>query len=168
MRPESSETHDGEGAGAAEQPLLARQLTYLRRQRGWSQRELSRRTGIRQPEVSRIERGLIAPTAVTLVRLASALGYRVALLPDPHTSSDHMEIPSMNDAVWQGRIWSDPGKRSGQPLIGRTRITVRDVLEYLAGGMTPDEVVADFPELSLDDVQAALAYAAAHLEPMPA
>ena len=53
-----------------------------------------------------------------------------------------------------------PGKRSGQPCIRDTRITVGDVLGYLAAGMTPVEVVADFPELTTDDILASLAFAA--------
>jgi uncharacterized protein (DUF433 family) len=47
------------------------------------------------------------------------------------------------------------------------RITVRDVLEYLAGGMTVDELLVDFPELTPEDIRACLAYAAAQL-PRPA
>lgn len=57
-------------------------------------------------------------------------------------------------------ITVEPGKRSGQPCIRGMRITVRDVLEYLAGGMTVDEVLADFPELTADDIRACFAYAA--------
>jgi uncharacterized protein (DUF433 family) len=64
-------------------------------------------------------------------------------------------------------ITVEPGKRSGQPCIRGMRITVRDVLEYLAGGMTMDELLADFPELSNEDVRACLAYAA-NLHPKPA
>ena len=60
-------------------------------------------------------------------------------------------------------ITIEPGKRSGQPCIRGMRITVRDVLEYLAGGMTVDEVLADFPELTLEDIRASLAYAADQL-----
>jgi uncharacterized protein (DUF433 family) len=56
-------------------------------------------------------------------------------------------------------ITIEPGKRSGQPCIRGMRITVRDVLEYLAGGMTVPELLADFPELTADDVRACLAYA---------
>jgi uncharacterized protein (DUF433 family) len=44
-------------------------------------------------------------------------------------------------------------------VIRGTRITVSDVLEYLAGGMTPDEVVADFPALTVEDIRAVLAFA---------
>jgi uncharacterized protein (DUF433 family) len=57
-------------------------------------------------------------------------------------------------------ITVEPGKRSGQPCVRGMRITVRDVLEYLAGGMTVDELLADFPELSAEDIRACLACAA--------
>ncbi|HEV7280268.1 MAG TPA: DUF433 domain-containing protein [Pirellulaceae bacterium] len=57
-------------------------------------------------------------------------------------------------------ITIEPGKRSGQPCVRGLRISVRDVLEYLASGMTPDEIVADFPDLTLEDIQACLAFAA--------
>jgi len=60
-------------------------------------------------------------------------------------------------------ITVEPGKRSGQPCVRGMRITVRDVLEYLAGGMTVDELLADFPELTPEDVRACLAYAADRL-----
>lgn len=55
-------------------------------------------------------------------------------------------------------ITIEPGKRSGQPCIRGLRMTVRDVLEYLAAGMTPDEIVADFPDLTGDDIRACLAF----------
>jgi uncharacterized protein (DUF433 family) len=54
-------------------------------------------------------------------------------------------------------ITIEPGKRSGQPCIRGMRITVRDVLEYLAGGMTVEELLADFPELTVEDVRACFA-----------
>jgi uncharacterized protein (DUF433 family) len=57
-------------------------------------------------------------------------------------------------------ITVEPGKRSGQPCNLGMRITVRDVLEYLAGGMTVKELLADFPELTPEDIRACLAYAA--------
>ena len=60
-------------------------------------------------------------------------------------------------------ITIEPGKRSGQPCIRGMRITVRDVLEYLAGGMTVEEVLADFPELTADDLRACFAFAAGQL-----
>jgi uncharacterized protein (DUF433 family) len=53
-----------------------------------------------------------------------------------------------------------PGARSGKPCFIGTRISVYDVLEYLAGGMTAEEIVADFPELTVDHVRAALEFAA--------
>ena len=62
---------------------------------------------------------------------------------------------------WQERISVSPDVRSGKPCIKGTRITVYDVLEYLAGGMSEDEVLADFPDLSRDDIRACLAFAAA-------
>ncbi|MCC6165501.1 MAG: DUF433 domain-containing protein [Acidobacteria bacterium] len=58
------------------------------------------------------------------------------------------------------RIAIDPAVRFGKPCIRGTRITVGDVLAYLAGGMTDAEVLADFPQLSRDDIRACLAYAA--------
>ncbi len=57
-------------------------------------------------------------------------------------------------------ITIDPEKRSGQPCIRGLRMTVQDVLEYLAAGMTFDEILVDFPELTVDDIRACLAYAA--------
>lgn len=57
-------------------------------------------------------------------------------------------------------ITIEAGKRSGQPCIRGMRITVQDVLEYLAGGMTVEEVLADFPELTVEDIRACLAFAA--------
>lgn len=57
-------------------------------------------------------------------------------------------------------ITIEPGKRSGKPCIRGTRITVTDVLEYLASGMTNAEILADFPQLSERDILACLAFAA--------
>ena len=57
-------------------------------------------------------------------------------------------------------ITIEPGKRSGQPCIRGMRITVTDVLEYLAGGMSEDEILTDFPYLTRDDIRACLAFAA--------
>ncbi|MBK1700423.1 DUF433 domain-containing protein [Thiococcus pfennigii] len=58
------------------------------------------------------------------------------------------------------RIVVEPGKRGGRPVIRGLRITVYDVLGWLADGMTPDEILEDFPELERADIQACLAYAA--------
>lgn len=57
-------------------------------------------------------------------------------------------------------ITIDPGKRSGKPCIRGMRITVYDILEYLAGGMTEDEILEDFSELTREDIKAVLAFAA--------
>jgi uncharacterized protein (DUF433 family) len=65
------------------------------------------------------------------------------------------------------RITIEPGKRGGQPCVRGMRITVRDVLEYLAGGMSVEEVLGDFPELTIEDIRACLTFAANQL-PRPA
>lgn len=57
-------------------------------------------------------------------------------------------------------ITIEPGKRSGKPCIRGLRITVIDVLEYLAGGISIPEILADFPELTEEDIRACLAFAA--------
>lgn len=61
---------------------------------------------------------------------------------------------------WTDRITIEPGKRAGKPCIRGLRITVTDILEYLASGMTEDEILADFPDLERADIRAALAFAA--------
>jgi uncharacterized protein (DUF433 family) len=62
---------------------------------------------------------------------------------------------------WEARISVDPEVRSGKPCIKGTRITVYDVLEYLAGGMTEQQILDDFPSLKAEDIRACLAFAAA-------
>ncbi len=57
-------------------------------------------------------------------------------------------------------ITIERGKRSGKPCIRGMRMTVTDVLEYLAGGMTHGEVLAEFRDLTEDDIRACLAFAA--------
>ena len=61
---------------------------------------------------------------------------------------------------YQKIITIEPGKRSGKPCIRGTRMTVTDVLEYLAGGMTQEQLLADFPDLTREDISACLAFAA--------
>ena len=58
------------------------------------------------------------------------------------------------------RILIQPGKRGGRPVVRGLRITVYDVLGWLANGMTAEEIIDDFPELDKADIQACLAYAA--------
>lgn len=58
------------------------------------------------------------------------------------------------------RIAVDPAVRFGKPCVRGTRISVGDILGYLAGGMSEAEILADFPQLGRDDIRACLAYAA--------
>jgi uncharacterized protein (DUF433 family) len=61
---------------------------------------------------------------------------------------------------YRGRITIEPGKRGGKACIRGLRMTVYDVLDYLASGMSVEEILADFPYLTKEDVQACLAFAA--------
>ena len=61
---------------------------------------------------------------------------------------------------YQDRITVESGKRSGKPCVRGLRITVSDVLEYLASGMSEDEILGEFPKLERDDIRACLAFAA--------
>lgn len=61
---------------------------------------------------------------------------------------------------WRERIVIDPGIRAGKPCVRGTRISVADVLGWLAAGMLPDEIVVEYPPLTRDDVLACLAKAA--------
>ena len=61
---------------------------------------------------------------------------------------------------WRSRITIEPGKRGGRPCIRGLRITVYDVLSYLASGMTVNQVLDDFPYLTQEDIQACFAFAA--------
>jgi uncharacterized protein (DUF433 family) len=61
---------------------------------------------------------------------------------------------------YQDVITIEPDKRSGKPCIRGTRMTVQDVLEYLAGGMSEAELLEEFPDLTAEDIRACLAYAA--------
>lgn len=61
---------------------------------------------------------------------------------------------------YKDRITIEPGKRGGKPCIRGMRITVYDVLSYLAAGMTEAEILEDFPYLTKEDILACLSYAA--------
>jgi uncharacterized protein (DUF433 family) len=61
---------------------------------------------------------------------------------------------------WRSIITIEPDKRSGKPCIRGMRVTVSDVLDYLASGMSPEEIVKEFPYLTLEDIHACLAFAA--------
>jgi uncharacterized protein (DUF433 family) len=61
---------------------------------------------------------------------------------------------------WIDRVVVDPTIRFGKPCVRGTRISVGDVLGYLAAGLTNAQILADFPQLTSDDIRACLAYAA--------
>lgn len=61
---------------------------------------------------------------------------------------------------WEDLITVTPGVRSGKPCVAGTRITVQDVLEYLASGMSEAQILADFPSLTSESIRAVLSFAA--------
>ena len=61
--------------------------------------------------------------------------------------------------TWRSLITVEPGKRGGHPCVRGMRITVYDVLSYLAAGMSQQEVLDDFPDLTAEDIRACLAFA---------
>ena len=67
------------------------------------------------------------------------------------------KVLSMN---YQKIITIEPGKRGGRPTIRGMRIAAADVLGWLAAGMTHEEIISDYPELTEEDIRACLAYAA--------
>ena len=60
---------------------------------------------------------------------------------------------------YHDRVTIEPGKRGGKPCIRGLRITVYDVLEYLASGMSEDQILRDFPDLMREDIRASIAFA---------
>jgi len=70
---------------------------------------------------------------------------------------DRRPGPENESVNYQGIITIEPGKRGGQPCIRRMRITVADVLGWLAAGMSHEEIREDFPELTEEDIRACLA-----------
>jgi uncharacterized protein (DUF433 family) len=82
-------------------------------------------------------------------------------LTTPHTvDEDFCERRSLMNDQWRSRITMEPGKRGGRPCIRGMRITVYDVLSYLAAGMIVAQVLDDFPYLTQEDIQACFAFAA--------
>jgi len=69
-----------------------------------------------------------------------------------------------NPKTQQGRIIRDKGICGGEPVFNGTRVTLRTVLASLAGGDSAEEILADFPSLKPEDIQAAIAFAAASAE----
>jgi uncharacterized protein (DUF433 family) len=78
------------------------------------------------------------------------------LVAEPLRAEIRWEPDVLDRIVIEGRVGS------GKPIIRGTRITVHDVVQYLAGGMTAEEILEDFPQLSPDDIRAAVSYAAEH------
>jgi len=74
-----------------------------------------------------------------------------------YSSAEKVMVP-----VYQAIIGVEPGKRAGKPCMRGMRITVYDILSYLAAGMSHPEILADFPELTEEDILACLSYAADH------
>jgi len=84
-----------------------------------------------------------------LILYGTTLSLAVVFLPMYAVDMDYSKI-----------ITIEPGQRGGKPCIRGMRITVTDVLEYLASGMSVEQVLSDFPELTSEDVHACLAFAA--------
>jgi uncharacterized protein (DUF433 family) len=91
----------------------------------------------------------------TLSRIVLLAPYPWALVFD-----GRCELPHSSGMNETSRITIDPAKRSGKPCIRDTQITVYDVLDYLASGMTETQIIADFPELEIADIRACLSFAA--------
>ena len=70
----------------------------------------------------------------------------------------------MNQPIWKQIITVEPGKCGGKPCIRGMRIRVIDVLGMLAAGMTNEEILADFPSLTKDDIRASIEYSIVNLE----
>ncbi len=66
--------------------------------------------------------------------------------------------------IYKNIITIEPGKRSGKPCIRNMRITVEDILRYLASGMTIEDILEDFPELTREDILVALEFTANRLQ----
>jgi uncharacterized protein (DUF433 family) len=69
-------------------------------------------------------------------------------------------LPYLEPMDWRSRITIEPGKRGGKPCVRGLRITVSEVLEYMASGMSEDDILRDFPDLKREDLRACLAFAA--------
>jgi uncharacterized protein (DUF433 family) len=76
-------------------------------------------------------------------------------------SLDFLDLRLYGSAMdYDKYITIEPGKRGGKPCIRGLRITVYDILDYLASGMSEAEILRDFPELTAEDIRACLAFAA--------
>ena len=102
--------------------------------------------------------GTLAGSNITLLEaLQNCVSFGIPL-------TEAVEAATLRPAVSvgvDGEVGSiEPGKRGGKPCIRGLRITVYDVLDYLASGMTETEILADFPYLTTEDIRACLAFAA--------
>lgn len=107
------------------------------------------RGGARLPCDYVLPRPMVARTMLRLIALALC---GIGIL------SDSTRAIAMADPL--DRITLDPAVRSGKPVIRGTRITISDILEYLAGGMSQEDILGDFPDLTPEDIRAALVFAA--------
>ena len=101
----------------------------------------------------------------TLRHPTSDIRHPTLRFPNAPARSPHLKHPVFSSNLhpmedYRQRITIEPGKRGGKPCIRHMRITVYDVLGWLASGMSNAEILADFPELTTEDIQAALAFAA--------
>jgi uncharacterized protein (DUF433 family) len=71
-----------------------------------------------------------------------------------------LRVATVSNMDYRKIITVEAGKRSGKPCIRGLRVTVYDVLDYLAAGMTHEQIVKEFPYLTVEDIRACLAYAA--------
>ncbi len=92
---------------------------------------------------------------------APTLHRESSIVPSGAPAIASPDRPAYDQIVDYGAIITiEAGKRGGKPCIRGLRITVSDVLEYLASGMTEAEILADFPDLTADDIRASLSFAA--------
>ena len=108
-----------------------------------------------------------APSGATVGRPAKGLRWQRSFVDSRSRGSSHWNglpekpLASYSAAMNYREIISiEPGKRGGKPCIRGMRISVYDILGWLAAGMTNEQTIKDFPELTLEDIRAALAYAA--------
>ena len=139
---------------AAPDYLLARRIGQARKRNSRSHR--------RRVERGVVERG-VEPAREAVARCwrrswteADAAGL-VALQPLLDRGRD---VSYAEPVAHVDRITIEPGKRSGKPCIRGLRMTVSDVLDYLASGMSEDDLLRDFPDLTREDIRACLAFAA--------
>ena len=93
-------------------------------------------------------------------RRAVLTGARSCSLPGRRPSDARSNGATLSAMDYREIITIEPGKRGGKPCIRGLRITVYDVLEYLASDMTRDEILTDFPDLTSEDIKACLSFAA--------